>query len=94
MNFLPLRIWSEEPRTDLGMDQNPGTMVAIKRVCKWIFSRLKLVSWVTHPPRVEASEVSMLEETDLYDDEILVKGRRWGGLSEFQDPRVGGLGNV
>jgi hypothetical protein len=85
MNFLPLRIWSEEPRTDLGMDQNPGTM---------IFSRLKWVSWVTHPPRVEASEVSMLEETDLYDDEILVKGRRWGGLSEFQDPRVGGLGNV
>ena len=48
-----------------------------------------------HPsPRVEASEVSMLEETDLYDDEILVKGRRWGGLSEFQDPRVGGLGSV
>jgi hypothetical protein len=85
MNFLPLRIWSEEPRTDLGMDQNPGTM---------IFSRLKWVSWVTHPPRVEASEVSMLEETDLYDDEILVKGRRWGGLSEFQAPRVGGLGNV
>jgi len=85
MNFLPLRIWSEEPRTDLGMDQNPGTM---------IFSRLKWVSWVTHPPRVEASEVSMLEETDLYNDEILVKGRRWGGLSEFQDPRVGGLGNV
>ena len=85
MNFLPLRIWSEEPRTDLGMDQNPGTM---------IFSRLKWVAWVTHPPRVEASEVSMLEETDLYNDEILVKGRRWGGLSEFQDPRVGGLGNV
>ncbi|CAL1129193.1 unnamed protein product [Cladocopium goreaui] len=34
------------------------------------------------------------KETDLYNDEILVKGRRWGGLSEFQDPRVGGLGNV
>ncbi len=27
----------------------------------------------------------LVEETDLYDDEILVKGRRWGGLSEFQD---------
>lgn len=25
------------------------------------------------------------KETDLYDDEILVKGRRWGGLSEFQE---------
>ena len=31
-----------------------------------------------------------MEETDLFDDEILVKGRRWGGLSEFQD-RVGYL---
>ena len=31
-----------------------------------------------------------MEETDLFDDEILVKGRRWGGLSEFQD-RVGHL---
>ncbi|CAJ1328269.1 unnamed protein product [Effrenium voratum] len=26
-----------------------------------------------------------LKETDLFDDEILVKGRRWGGLSEFQE---------
>ena len=25
------------------------------------------------------------QETDLFDDEILIKGRRWGGLSEFQD---------
>ena len=24
------------------------------------------------------------QETDLFEDEILVKGRRWGGLSEFQ----------
>lgn len=36
--------------------------------------------WVSVTPRVE--------ETDLYDDEILVKGRRWGGLSEFQDPTL------
>lgn len=35
------------------------------------------MTWVSVTPRVE--------ETDLYDDEILVKGRRWGGLSEFQD---------
>ncbi|CAE7216324.1 unnamed protein product, partial [Symbiodinium necroappetens] len=26
-----------------------------------------------------------LKETDLFEDEILVKGRRWGGLSEFQE---------
>ncbi|CAE7019867.1 unnamed protein product, partial [Symbiodinium sp. CCMP2456] len=26
-----------------------------------------------------------LKETDLFQDEILVKGRRWGGLSEFQE---------
>lgn len=31
------------------------------------------------------------KETDLYDDEILVKGRRWGGLSEFQDFKMFGL---
>ncbi|CAE7248228.1 unnamed protein product [Symbiodinium natans] len=26
-----------------------------------------------------------LKESDLFEDEILVKGRRWGGLSEFQE---------
>ncbi|CAK9024059.1 unnamed protein product [Durusdinium trenchii] len=26
-----------------------------------------------------------LKETDLFDDEILLRGRRWGGLSEFQE---------
>lgn len=32
------------------------------------------------------------KETDLYDDEILVKGRRWGGLSEFQESGMFGGG--
>ncbi|CAE8739418.1 unnamed protein product [Polarella glacialis] len=27
-----------------------------------------------------------LKDTDLFDDEILVKARRWGGLSEHQEP--------
>ena len=58
-------------------------MVSIKRDCRWIFIPLKSGPWVTHTPP--------FEETDLYDDEILMKGRRWGGLSEFQDPGVGAL---
>ena len=31
-----------------------------------------------------------VQETDLFDDEILLRGRRWGGLSEFQEKRRGG----
>ena len=44
-----------------------------------------------HPPEIGTMghPYPPFEETDLYDDEILMKGRRWGGLSEFQDLGVG-----
>eukprot|EP00933_Yihiella_yeosuensis_P043015 TRINITY_DN37713_c0_g1_i2.p1 TRINITY_DN37713_c0_g1~~TRINITY_DN37713_c0_g1_i2.p1 ORF type:complete len:541 (+),score=87.52 TRINITY_DN37713_c0_g1_i2:3-1625(+) len=36
-----------------------------------------------------------LKNTDLFDDEIIVSARRWGGLTEFQETNMmGGLGNV